>query len=288
MNKMIAMSVLAAAFAGCVGPSIPPVTDCDDSERFSSRDYTYPNVRIGKLFGINQEVLADTNIFPVVGNNWHHYNLNLAKDENGFVRCTAHLEQDAKTGRLKLEYISLERTLKPGADDKELLHACRSAISWVNDKLGTDMELDALVDLNRLRIHNKCVQNRCALALCHTSVYANLADGQQVHVSGHDAVYMKRGNEYVEMSPPGVEVTFRVGDDDCARRLKCRRHLKSKDGKIVLEAEPTAKDVQTVSVGADISEKLSAAMKKRDCERPRRANPAAADKKTDTVKVSES
>jgi len=262
INKMVTMSVLATAFAGCVGPSIPPVTDCDDSERISSRDYMYPNVRIGKLFGINQEVLADTNLFPVAGNNWHHYNLNLAKNENGFTKCTIHLEQDAKTGCLKLEYISLERTLKPGADDKELLQACCKAISWVNDKLGTDMELDALVDLNRLRIHNKCVQNLCALALCRTSVYANLADGQQVHVSGCDAVYMKRGSEYVEMIPPSVAVTFRVGDDDCARRLKCRRHLERKD-----EA------VQTVSVGVDISEKLSAAVKKRNCERPRRAKP---------------
>lgn len=271
MNRLIVVGLIAFVLAGCVGTSVPTVFDRDDAEESLNRHYTYPNVRIGKLFGINSEVLANTNMFPLAGNGWHHYQLNLEKNDSGFAMCTVHLKPSMKTGCLGLEYITLTRTLGLGVDDSELLRECRNAIGWVNDKIGTEMDLDALTDLNRLRAHHKCERNRCALTLCDTSVYADLADGQQVHVSGHDAVFMKRGYEYVEMAPASIEITFRVGESDCRQRLLIRRRFVEKDGNIVEVPEPEEKDVQTVSVGVDVSKELGAAIKKRDRERPRKA-----------------
>lgn len=278
MQKII-FGVMGLVLAGCVGTAVPTDAECDDAARNMGGHYSYPNVRIEKLFGLNDGVLANTNLFPATSNSWQHYNLNLGKNENGFTTCTVHMERDAKTGRLALEYVELERTLNLGADDAELLDECRNAVGWLNDKLGTDMELKSLADLQMMRTRCGMRHGRVGITLCHTSVYADLAEDQQIHLAAHDAVFMKRGDEYVEMAPASIEITIRVGKEVRRKWPKIKRAVRQEDGKIIeVPDEEGPVDVHGVEIGMDVSEKLSKAVKMREQERPRMARPVGGKK----------
>jgi len=263
---MCVVAAMAVGFAGCVGTSVPTDTARDDSERAECPDFTYSNVRIDKLFGLNDKVLSDTNLFSAVGNNWHHYELKLEDDGSGFTSCTLHLERDEKTRQLRLEYANLERRLALDSDDDDLLREYRKTIGWLNDRLGTDIEIESLVDWRQSRLRNEARDNRCALTLCHTCVRANLADGQEVLVKAQDAVFMRRDGEYIEMAPAAVEVTIRMMD----RGMPLLGPLVALDRTDCEAKELTPAEIHGVAIGCDLSAKLSKAVRDRERERPRK------------------
>jgi len=270
MRKLMVIGVFVVGLAGCVDMAAQSQRVGSVAKRKTGIHYAYSNVRIDKLFGLNEDVLSDTNLFPRVSSPWHHYELELDKTDGWFGRCTAHLERDAQTGRLELDYIELSRSLDPGSDDAELLSECRKTLHWLNDRLGTDMELEKLTDLETMKSGRIGGRASLSITLCDTSVHADLAGGQQICMRASDAVFMKRGNEYVEMAPPSIDVCVRVGKEDCQRRKCLGRCRPTKTEGTAEFADSKPEDVLSVSFGADLSKALSKKVKEREKEGPRR------------------
>lgn len=79
--KQLEFGLLCVAIVGCaVGLPIKAVADNGISIREDRLEY--PEIKLTKIFGVSDEVLADTNRFPVSSSRW--YDLDLPETMGGF------------------------------------------------------------------------------------------------------------------------------------------------------------------------------------------------------------
>ena len=89
--KKLRFGLLGAVIVGsAVG--LPIMAIADDGISIREDQLEYPEIKLTKIFGVNDEVLADTNRFPVSSSRW--YDLDLPEDMGGFKTVKFSLTDD--------------------------------------------------------------------------------------------------------------------------------------------------------------------------------------------------
>ena len=79
--KRLIVGILGIVAVGCAGnPAIKIVEDKIVSMR--QERIEHPEIKLKKIFGINEEMLADTKRFPVSSSHW--YDFDLPEEMGGF------------------------------------------------------------------------------------------------------------------------------------------------------------------------------------------------------------
>ena len=142
--KQLKFGLLYAAVVGCtVGMPIKAVANDGISIREDRLEY--PEIKLTKIFGVNDEVLADTNRFPVSSSRW--YDLDLPEDMGGFKTVKFSLTDDK--GKFGIYNATMTKVLSADADDRKLLEEFRSAVDIVGKRLGVELKCPGLVDVDQ-------------------------------------------------------------------------------------------------------------------------------------------
>jgi hypothetical protein len=80
-TKLI-MGIIGVVVAGCASDSAIRIADDDDILPMREDRVEHPEIKLKTIFGINVEMLADTNRFPVSSDRWHEFDL--PEDMGGF------------------------------------------------------------------------------------------------------------------------------------------------------------------------------------------------------------
>ena len=145
--KQLKFGLLCVAIVGCaVGLPIKAVADNGISIREDRLEY--PEIKLTKIFGINAEVLADTNRYPVSSSRWHE--IDLPEDMGGFRTVEFALTDDK--GKFGICNATMTKVLLPEADDGKLLEEFRSAVDIVGKPFNAIKKFEILTDYK-----DKCI-----------------------------------------------------------------------------------------------------------------------------------
>lgn len=244
--KRLIVGILGIVAVGCAGnPAIKIVEDKIVSMRQGR--LAHPEIKLKKIFGINEEMLADTNRFPVSSSHW--YDFDLPEDMGGFKAVKFSLTDDK--GKFGIFNVEIVKKLPPDSDDSDLLKEFKSAVDMVGRVVGIDIECPVLVDVDEWKRHWGRHSDNTSFMRLDSDVRIELADGYSINIKAKDATYVKRKGKLQLVANAVVEVEVR-NDKDGLRQLR-RRGLDQKKKPVAIARE--------VEFGSDLSQQLSEATK---------------------------
>lgn len=259
MNTKLIIPAIVAILCGCAG--VGKWTAHEDVEAGRSRGdrVNCRSTKIVKLFGLDNEVLADTNRFSKAQDP-HVYYLTLPEPmcecSQAIVFMNDGVLSRKKGEPLKLRSVELKRTLREDAGDDGLEAEYQGTCEYVASLLGVEV---GEVELESPKAFLKSKTNHPGWGMRSTTNF-DLAEGQSVSVRAIEAIYTKRGNEYVVCSPAAIEIDFTYDSELFLRRVHgdtpgCRGD------------RPKAS--KTITVGPDCADLLSASMNDKQLRRKR-------------------
>lgn len=245
--KRLIVGILGIVAVGCASnPAIKIVEDETASMRHGR--LAHPEIKLKTIFGINEEMLADTNRFPVSSDHW--YDFDLPEDMGGFKTVKfSLLDEKGKFGIFNVEMV---KKLHSDSDDSDLLKEFKSAVDMVGRVVGVDIECPVLVDVDEWKRHWGRYSVGADFLRLGSNVQIELADGYSIKIEAKDATYVKRKGEHQLVANAAVVVAVR-NNKDGLRRLRMRR-LGMKEKPVAVARE--------IEFGADLSQRLSEAVKK--------------------------
>ena len=245
--KRVIVGILGIVAIGCASnPAIKIVED----ETVSMRQgrLAHPEIKLKTIFGINEEMLADTNRFPVSSDHW--YDFDLPEDMGGFKTVKfSLLDEKGKFGIFNVEMV---KKLHSDSDDSDLLKEFKSAVDMVGRVVGVDIECPVLVEVDEWKRHWGRYSVGADFLRLGSNVQIELADGYSIKIEAKDATYVKRKGEHQLVANAAVVVAVR-NNKDGLRRLRMRR--------LGIKEKPVAV-AREIEFGADLSQWLSEAVKK--------------------------
>ena len=208
----------------------------------------HPEIKLKTIFGINEEMLADTNRFPVSSDHW--YDFDLPEDMGGFKTVKFSLKDEK--GKFGIFNVEMVKKLHSDSDDSDLLKEFKSAVDMVGRVVGVDIECPVLVDVDEWKRHWGRYSVGADFLRLGSNVQIELADGYSIKIEAKDATYVKRKGEHQLVANAAVVVAVR-NNKDGLRRLRMRR--------LGMKGKPVAV-AREIEFGADLSQRLSEAVKK--------------------------
>ena len=236
--KQLIVGILGIVAVGCANGFIIRCIEAKDVSR-------HRQIKLKTIFGINEEMLADTNRFPVSSSRWYEIDL---PEDMGFKAVKFSLKDDkSKFGIFNVEMM---KKLPPDSDDGDLLKEFRSAVDMVGKFIGVELECPGLMDVGEWRRSDGTkLDFDDNLRLC-SDLRIELADGYVIDIGVKDATYVKRNGESKLMQNATVEVcVWRQSADPLPGSLR----------KFVKKAKPGA-IAREVAFGPDLSQRLSEAV----------------------------
>lgn len=250
--KQLKFGLLYAAVVGCtVGMPIKAVANDGISIREDRLEY--PEIKLTKIFGVNDEVLADTNRFPVSSSRW--YDLDLPEDMGGFRTVEFALTDDK--GKFGICNATMTKVLLPEADDGKLLEEFRSAVDIVGKRLGVELKCPGLVDVDQWK---RDWGTRDNMLRMYSDLRVKLADGCEISISAEDATYVRRKGEWLLVANAAVKVEVENANgrlqeiESRLANLEDRLHERSRERRQL-------GTVREVEFGVDLSQQLSEVVK---------------------------
>ena len=253
--KQLKFGLLYAAVVGCsVGMPIKVVANDGISIREDRLEY--PEIKLTKIFGVNDEVLADTNRFPVSSSCW--YDIDLPEDMGGFKTVKFTLKDD--NGKFGIYYATMTKELPAEADDRKLLEEFKSAVDMVGKILGVKLKCPGLIDVEKWKRHWGMDADMLRL---HSDLWVKLADGYEIRVFAKDATYVRRDGEWHLVANAFVEVE--VVDSGCQqlRLLELESRLDKLEDCLQKHSNETNRvgAAREVEFGVDLLQQLSEIVK---------------------------
>ena len=204
-------------------------------------------------FVINEEMLADTNRFPVSSDHWHE--IDLPEEMGGFkVAKFSLMDNNGKFGIFNVE---MHKVLSAGSDDNDLHREFKSAVDMVGKILGVELKCPELREVEEWRGHwGRIIDGPGTLPLS-SQLRIELADSYSVNIEAKDATYVKRNGKLHIVANATIEVEVRNNGASPIRGLP-RRLGKGK--------KPVA-NAHEIAFGTDLSGPLSEAVKETAEER---------------------
>lgn len=245
--KRVIVGILGIVAVGCASnPAIKIVEDETASMRHGR--LAHPEIKLKTIFGINEEMLADTNRFPVSSDHW--YDFDLPEDMGGFKTVKfSLLDEKGKFGIFNVEMV---KKLHSDSDDSDLLKEFKSAVDMVGRVVGVDIECPALVEVDEWKRHWGRHSAGIDLLRLESNVQIELADGYSIKIEAKDATYVKRKGDLQLVANAAVAVVVRNNKSGLSRLRMRRLGMKEKPVAVAREIE----------FGADLSQRLSEAVKK--------------------------
>ena len=246
--KRLIVGILGIVAVGCASNSAIKIVEGETASRRQER-IEHPEIKLKTIFGINEEMLADTNRFPVSSGHW--YNFDLPEDMGGFKTVKFSLTDDK--GMFGIFNAEMVKKLPSDSDDSDLLREFRSAVDMVGNAIGVSLECSVLVDVDEWKRHwRRPSGNGADFLRLGSDLRIELADGYSIKIEAKDATYVKRKGEHQLVANAAVVVAVR-NNKDGLRRLRMRR-LGMKEKPVAVARE--------IEFGADLSQRLSEAVKK--------------------------
>ena len=252
--KRVFVGILGVVAVGCA--SNPAIKIAEDETASMRQDrLAHPEIKLKTIFGINEEMLADTNRFPVSSDPW--YDFDLPEDMGGFKTVKFSLKDDK--GKFGIFNVEMVKKLPPDSDDRDLLMEFKSAVDMVSRVVGVDIECPMLVDVDEWKRHWGRHSAGIDLLRLESNVQIELADGYSIKIEAKDATYVKRKGDLQLVANAAVAVVVRNNKDGLRRMQLRMRRLGMKKKPVAIARE--------VKFGADLSQRLSEAVKEEAEER---------------------
>ena len=237
------VGVAAAGFASCAEIKI---VEHPDISLKGDDEVGHREIRLKTIFGVNEEMLADTNRFPVSSARWHE--VDLPEDMGGFK--TAKFSLTDNNGKFGIFTVEMHKLLSEEADDNDLRREFKSAVDMVGKLLGVELKCPELRDIDEWRRHWWGIACRPELPL-GSDLHVEVADGYSVSIEAKDTTYAKRNGKLQIVANATVEVEVRNND---ANPVPGRMLISGKKKKPVAIA-------REIVFGADLSRQLSELVK---------------------------
>ena len=253
--KQLKFGLLYAAVVGCtVGMPIKAVANDGISIREDRLEY--PEIKLTKIFGVSDEVLADTNRFPVSSSCW--YDIDLPEDMGGFKTVKFSLTDDK--GKFGIYNATMTKVLPAEADDCKLLEEFKSAVDMVGKLLGVELKCPGLIDVEKWKCHWGMDVDMLRL---YSDLRVKLADGYEIRVFAKDAAYVRRNGEWHLVSNASVEVDVENGGYKLLRVQELERRLGKLEDRLHKRSSESRQidTVREVEFGVDLSQQLSEIVK---------------------------
>jgi len=250
MDAKVIVVGTVLAFCGCAGIGKWTAVEADESEPMRNERVNCRALKIEKLFGLDNSVLSDTNRFcrmeePGV------YHVTLPESFCECQKMIVFLDDgffSSKTNQsIRLRSVELKRTLRDEAGDGGLEDEFQATCEHVAKLLGVEI---GAVELASPVAWRKSKTNQVGWGL-RTNAYFDLAEGQSVSVRAVDAIYVKRGNDFILSSPAAIEIDFTYDGELFMHRMR-------RCGAMCCRERPKAE--KSISVGADCAALLSQSM----------------------------
>ena len=247
--KKLKVGILCATIVGCaVGLPIKVVADDEISIREDQLEY--PEIKLTKIFGVNAEVLADTNRFPVSSSRW--YDLDLPEDMGGFKTVKFSLTDDK--GKFGIYNATMTKVLSAEADDRKLLEEFKSAVDMVGKHLGIELKCPGLIGLDEWRCSFGCDLEDPSLeaSMFNSELRVEFAGGCHIAIGARDATYIKRDGAMRLLSNAFMEVEV-VNDSANIGQVPMGYRSGTEKRQVAV--------VREVEFGVDLSQQLSEIVK---------------------------
>ena len=242
--KRLIVGILGIVAVGCASNSAIKIVDNETASRRQER-IEHPEIKLKTIFGVNEEMLADTNRFPVSSSHW--YNFDLPEDMGGFKTVKFSLVDDK--GKFGIFKVKMVKKLPSDSDDSDLLKEFRAAVDMVSKAIGVSLECPVLVDVNEWKRHWGRHSDSVSFMRLSSDLRIELADGYSINIEAKDATYVKRKGALQLVANAAVEVAVRNGN---ANPLPGMRRMPAKTKKpVVIERE--------IEFGVDLSQQVSEA-----------------------------
>ena len=207
-------------------------------------NYHFKDICIRSLFGINDEVLADADRFPLNGG---FSSIELGVRFGDFTNATVTISKDRDTGKPGLARMRFYKEFGPETDDKELLREYERTVDLVSKLLGVKVECRGLADPNANVRRWRGVMRWSGLlgsGRITSCTSLHLAKGHRVEIEATEASYVIRSGQPIQTASPIVSVWF--------RRIPFGTQRSEGDD---------AESVKELTLGLDYSELLSVKMR---------------------------
>ena len=253
--EQLIFGMLGVVVAGCA-VGLPSEAFADNGISRREGWLECPEVKLTKIFGVNEEMLADTNRFPVSSCRW--YGVDLPEAMGGFRTVEFSLKDDK--GKFGIYNATMTKVLSAEADDCKLLEEFKSAVDMVGKLLGVELECPGLINVDKWK-------RRWGIGVDTLRLYSDLrvklADGYEISISAKDATYVKRNGGWRLVSNASVEVELENANLQ-KRQLSELESGLAKLGDRLHKHSAESKNIDTVrevEFGVDLSQQLSEAVK---------------------------
>lgn len=246
--RKVILGIVCAAAAVYAGGAEIKIVEHPDISLKGDDEVEHREIRLKSIFGINEEMLADTNRFPVSSARWHE--VDLPEAVGGFK--TAKFSLTDNGGKFGIFTVEMHNVLSAEADDNDLRREFKSAVDMVGKLLGVELKCPELRDIDEWRGHWRRIACDPGLPLLLGSdLHVEVADGYSVNIEAKDATYAKRNGKLQIVKNATVEVEVRSNG---ANPVPGRMFISGKKKKPVAIA-------REIVFGADLSGPLSEAVK---------------------------
>ena len=245
--KQLIVGVIGVAAAGCASVSEINVAASPDTPSKGSDRVEHPELRLKTVFGINEEMLSDTNRFPVSSGHW--YDIDLPDGNAGFKK--AHFSLTENNERFGIFNVVMRKMLPAGADDSVLSKEFSSAVDMVGKMLDIKVKCPGLKDVKEWKRRWGRLGGGEYMPRLRSALRIELADGFYVSIEAKDATYVTREGELHLVANAMIEVEVWNG---YAEVVPGRMHMPRKKNPVAIARE--------IAFGADLSQQLSEAVKR--------------------------
>lgn len=266
--------VTGVLISGCAelptNPSETVASSLAAQDRRAYQRHDCRHVRLKSVFGLSDDVLADTNRFQL-GEAPYGIRCDLDKPFLGCKEARVYLDEmgfPSRTGARprahKLRSVQLERALPDDAGSEVLLREAKSIIAEISKWLGMELPDVELVDVCR---RGKSLKRSRSMD-GNTCVRFTLVDGQDIEIRLLEGLYVMRDGipRLVDRPSIRIDITY---NSELGVLASVRRRMDEEKGR-----GAKAKVDKEIDVGPDCSDKLAQAL----CDAIIKANERAADR----------
>jgi len=246
---------VAVAICGCVHKAVVTGDSAADDMRSSYRNCKCEHVHMRSVLGISDEVLADTNRFPI-GTMCYSHHVKLANPLLGCTDAYFYLDElvrpqspNARKTPHRLRRVDLKRCLPDDATADTLLREAKSVIGEIAGWLGVEPPDIELVDVNEWRRKF----GKFTISHVHTVLCFDLAKEQKIIVRLVEGGYVVRDGMAMLATPARIEVAFTYNYELFNVGFARRKQESTND---------TVKVEKELDIGDDCADKLAKAIRR--------------------------